>query len=159
MASTYEPIATYTVSGSSTNDFSFLSLPSTYTDIVCVVSGSSSADSRLWMRFNGDTGSNYSWTIIYGNGTNAYSGRSTTDAGAGFIATTQGNNVIHVMNYSNSTTYKTRLSRSNVANSTVESYVSLWRNTNAVTSITLQLEPSKYFTAGTTATLYGIKAA
>lgn len=157
--STYTPIANSTVSGSSTNQVDFNSISGSYTDLVCIVSGSSGADSRLWLRMNGDTGSNYSWTILYGTGTTAASGRSTTDAGAGFMATGQGNNIIHVMNYSNTSTFKTRLSRANFAGSTVEAYVSLWRNTAAVTSLTFQLEPAKYFTAGTTITLYGIVAA
>jgi hypothetical protein len=39
---TYTPIATYTVSGSSTLTYTFSSIPSTYTDLVLVVNGSSS---------------------------------------------------------------------------------------------------------------------
>jgi hypothetical protein len=68
--------------------------------------------------------------------------------------------LLQFMNYSNATTYKTVLSRSNVAASaSVSANVGLWRNTAAITSIKLYVYPSYNFVAGSTFTLYGIKAA
>jgi hypothetical protein len=62
------------------------------------------------------------------------------------------------MNYSNSTTYKTILSRGNVTGTGIDLNVSLWRSTAAITNITVTSFTSTY-TAGSTFTLYGIKAA
>jgi hypothetical protein len=65
--------------------------------------------------------------------------------------------ITHFMNYSNTTTYKTALTRSNSPYGT-EAAVNLWRNTSAITSITLFIQSST-LNAGTTFTLYGIAAA
>jgi hypothetical protein len=58
-------------------------------------------------------------------------------------------------NYSNTTTFKTFLSRTNVASDRVEALVGLWRSTSAITSITLYCG-SNSFVTGSTFTLYGI---
>jgi hypothetical protein len=64
------------------------------------------------------------------------------------------------MNYSNTTTYKTTLSRDgNVNQSVVESSVGLWRSTAAINIITMGDFGASTMAAGTTATLYGIAAA
>jgi hypothetical protein len=63
-----------------------------------------------------------------------------------------------VMNYSNSTTYKTALAKGGGADYGTEAYVGLWRNTSAITSITV-LSSSGNMATGSTITLYGIKAA
>jgi hypothetical protein len=70
-----------------------------------------------------------------------------------------GINILHINNYSNSTTYKTVLARGNAATNLVEAFVGLWRNTNAITSISIICQNSKNFGSGSTFTLYGIKAA
>ncbi len=64
---------------------------------------------------------------------------------------------INVMNYSNTTTYKTILSRS--SDLYTEASVNLWRNTAAITSIIIGAQGAYTFSAGSTFTLYGIKAA
>jgi hypothetical protein len=60
------------------------------------------------------------------------------------------------MNYSNSTTYKTILGRSNAATSGTSAAVGLWRSTSAINSIEIG---TVSFTAGSTFSLYGIAAA
>jgi hypothetical protein len=71
-----------------------------------------------------------------------------------------GNMVIQINNYSNSTTFKTPLIRTNTGPSwgTVFAIVGLWRNTAAITSITFTPDTGNFDT-GSTFTLYGIKAA
>jgi hypothetical protein len=69
-----------------------------------------------------------------------------------------GNIIINVLNYSNSTTYKTTIDRSNT-DTYVNSYVNLWRNTAAITSIKVGASGTYTMSAGTVITLYGIKAA
>lgn len=162
MPATYEPIATYTIPSAQAN-YTFSSIPSTYTDLICVVNGNvvTSADASFYFRFNSDTGTNYSYTRLEGNGTSATSYRSSNDTAgsAGFIGNT-GNpiNTLHVMNYANTTTYKTTIARGNNSNYFAMSSVSLWRSTAAVTSITFFSNGGNLST-GMTLTLYGIKAA
>jgi hypothetical protein len=66
------------------------------------------------------------------------------------------------MNYSNSTTFKTILSRANVASGTypgTEAAVNLWRSTSVIDTIKVFPDPTETFGAGTMLTLYGITAA
>ena len=60
----------------------------------------------------------------------------------------------HIMNYSNTTTYKTMIARGG-GNRYVDFVGNLWRSTAAITSITIG--PS--WSNGCVITLYGIKAA
>ena len=167
MAKTYEPIATNTL-GATQTTITFSSIAGTYTDIVFVASlkmGSSTFQPIL--RFNSDTGTNYSSTTVYGDGTSAGSARHTSingiyaNPGAG-IGTAGNFNpwIINIQNYANTTTYKTTIARFNNSASVVNAGVGLWRNTAAITTITLTAEAgSGDFQSGSTFTLYGIKAA
>ena len=173
MPKTYEPIATQTVSGSSTSIVTFNSIPQTYTDIVavCVVrSGTAGTNTDNYIRLatgggSVDSGSNYSTTRLYGNGSSASSDRltSSTLIYGGMIpasGSTAGNLAVtihSIMNYSNTTTNKTVLSRGNDALAFVSATVGLWRNTGSITSV--QFLTNSNFTDGNTFTLYGIKAA
>jgi hypothetical protein len=161
MPVTYQPIATQTL-GSATASVTFSSIPSTYTDLVIVVNGTMSAsENSLGMRVNGDTGSNYSSTAIYGDGVSAASLRQVNDTKMYLGRATSVNNstsLIYVQNYSNTTTNKTVLSRGN-STAIVMGTVSLWRSTAAITSITISDYASSNFNTGSTFTLYGIKAA
>ena len=65
---------------------------------------------------------------------------------------------IQIMNYSNTTTYKTALSRSNNANTGTDAIVGLWRSTAAINSIVVLISGNQFAT-GSTFTLYGIKSA
>jgi hypothetical protein len=67
------------------------------------------------------------------------------------------NSIINIQNYSNSTTYKTVLARSNNAATGTDATVALWRSTSAITSIDYYLNSGSWAT-GSTFTLYGIKA-
>ena len=159
--STYTPLATTTVSGTSTTSITFNSF-SGYTDLV-IISQFKSTTSSIQMQFNGDTGANYSSTRIYGYGTGYASDRLTNVNQIDFsIGGTSewGMTIANIQNYSNSTTYKTCIMRlSNPADTGAEAQSSLWRNTNAITSITVKQSGAGYFNAGSTFTLYGIVAA
>jgi hypothetical protein len=163
MASTYTPIATTTL-GSAAQTITFSSISGAYTDLVLVLSAYGQTGQDAYLRFNGDTGSNYSDTILRGNGSTASSVRDTSSAGIdmGVISTTSGvftPIIFNIQNYSNSTTYKTALGRISNANSMVTALVGLWRNTAAITQIDLFERTSTGWQIGTTATLYGIAAA
>jgi len=163
MANTFELIASYTASGSVAS-IDFTSIPSTYTDLVLIVNGALPASSGLYaigLEFNGDTTtSNYSYTRLQGNGTSATSNRASSDTAIGFIAETASMDVIQIMNYSNTSTYKTTLSRASssyASDGRTAAYVSLWRNTAAINRI--DIKSSVNYTSATTFTLYGILSA
>jgi hypothetical protein len=167
---TYVALDKVTV-GSATPSITFTGISQAYTDLVIVANGSTAAASSINMTFNGDTGSNYSYTLLNGSGSSATSSRSssqtkiqvtdsdgywTTTAGAGAI-------IIQVMNYANTTTYKTVLTRSNNAANGVTANVGLWRGstgsaTQAITSVTIS-GATQNIAAGSTFSLYGILAA
>jgi hypothetical protein len=160
--STYTPIASQTL-GSAVNSVTFSSIPQGYTDLIIVTNVKSTSTENMSMIFNSDTGSNYSRTVLSGNGSAAASARqsSVTSIGTDYNGYFDGSDfnqakTIQVMNYSNSTTFKTSLIRSNRAQSGTDAIVGLWRNTNAITSITLGAN-SLNFVSGSTFSLYGIQ--
>lgn len=165
---TYEPIQTYTVP-SATATVTLSSIPSTYTDIVVVGSNLllTSSGLSIFARVNGDSGSNYSSTILQGNGSTVNNGaRSNNIQGlvTGGTFTGAGNTTpafftLHLMNYANTTTYKTALYRYGLSSAEVEMGVDLWRNTSAINSITFRNDGAANWAAGCVFTLYGIKAA
>ena len=160
MAQTYEPLATATSSGSSAN-ITFTSISGAYTDLCIVISGTVGvSDCTMLMQYNGDTATNYSSTVLSGSGTASQSFRDTTSSTmyCGRITTTQSVNIIQIQNYANTTTYKTFISRGNSA-TRVSAFVGTWRNTAAITTVTLTFNGAGSFASGTTATIYGIKAA
>jgi hypothetical protein len=159
--STYTPIATTTL-GSAAASYTFSSIPSTYTDLVIVVQGAQSGGSGdfIGLQYNGDTGTNYSNTYMLGNGSAASSGRASTYTNARFGAfySDQDTAIVNIQNYSNITTYKTALGRSNSAGNNTIAMVNLWRSTAAITSVKVLIEANN-FASGSTFTLYGIAAA
>jgi hypothetical protein len=160
MAATYTPIATYTADGTS-NNITFTSIPSTYTDLRLVCSGFFIAGYQgTFFRLNGDTGSNYSFTYMYGNGSSTTSGRA-SNQGTGFLQMSgnQSNVLVDFLNYSNTTTYKTNLLRQNGTSDLVLTAVNLWRSTAAINSISITPDYSGNIGSGSTFTLYGIEAA
>jgi len=163
MPATYEPIATQTVSGSSTGTVTFTSIPSTYTDIVVVINAGYLSDSRdVTWTVNNDGGSNYSQTSLQGDGTSATSSRNTSLAKFYTNCLTHPNygvGVIHLMNYANTTTYKTALSRAGTTANVTQANIHLWRSTAAINRLDFFPNVSGNFLSGSTFTIYGIKAA
>lgn len=162
---TYTPIATTTTSGNATS-VTFSSISSAYTDLVLVYSAKFSGNrTTMNLNFNSDTGSNYSYTQLYGNGTTIASSRTTTyTTGYGGLISDQWQAVLlHFNNYSNTTTYKTVLVRGNNLGSTasedVSATVNLWRSTSAISTIKLAPANGLYLIDGSMFTLYGILAA
>lgn len=164
---TYTPIATNTL-GSAQTGVTFSSISGSYTDLVLVanvkVTGAGGRVTQL--QFNSDTGANYSFTVLGGNGTAASSNRAINDTRIAIanISGIDANNfypiIINVQNYSNSSTYKTSLIRAN-GSGDITATVGLWRNTNAITSVTLTAygNANENWASGCTFTLYGISAA
>ena len=172
---TYSLIQSQTLSSSGAVTFS--SIPQTFTDLVLVcnvqsASGPSNNSVRCNLQFNSDTATNYSTTRVVGNGTTAVSSRDATRSqvdevtaissfGTGEFCTF----TFNIMDYANTTTYKTLLQRSgnltNIEYKEVGAGVSLWRSTAAISTIYVRGgggNGTVGFAAGSTFKLYGIEA-
>lgn len=156
---TYVALRTETVAVATSSVTISLTGISGYTDLVLVANYSKSAGARLNLTYNGDTGNNYSYTRMNGNGSAASSDRIANFGiiDAGYTDTTRATSIIHIMNYSNTTTFKTTLIRANSTAEGTGAFSALWRNTAAITSITLG--GLNNIQAGSTFSLYGIAAA
>lgn len=165
MPATFEPIATTTL-GSAASTITFSSISGSYTDLRVVLVGSCSAFAA-YLQFNGVTTTTYSHTYLFGNGSSGQSGRQTSN---NFIAiapnwsgdsTKPGSIQLDIFSYAGSTN-KTLLSAytdDENGSGYVGRVVGLWRSTSAITQVTLTSGGADTFSTGTTATLYGIKAA
>ena len=156
MTATYDSIATTTL-GSAASSITFSSIPGTYTDLVLVLGWVSGTNPRI--RFNSDTGTNYSNTTVYGDGTATSYAQTNMDGLNIFaygVATQPAFYTLDLFSYSGSTNKTCLVTGSEDKNGSgsVMRQVGLWRNTSAVTSITVF--GSGNFSTGTTATLYGI---
>ena len=166
--SNFVSIATQTVGSGGASSITFSSIPSTYTHLQIRVSATYSAGTEQdsTITFNGDTGTNYSYTVLDGSGTSATGNRQTNTTNIQFAgwsynlnSTTNPSTMIaNIMNYSNPTTYKTALVRSmalGTPGNCVDAFVGTWRNTAVITSITI----NGSVVSGTTFSLYGIASA
>lgn len=163
MASTYEPIATTTLS-SAASSITFSSISSTYTDLrlVLVVKNftASTGSVNIGLVFNGDTGSNGSTTRLIGDGSTATSSRSSNNTAVCRLQTEASTSLPafltwNIFSYAGSTN-KTALGESSSdlnGSGQVTRSVGLWRNTSAITSVEIS---GPEMAIGTTATLYGI---
>ncbi len=179
-ASDYESIATVSVGSGGAANIEFTSIPATYTHLQIrgIARGTRTDFSidQLYTRVNGDTGSNYAWHWLYGNGTSASTdaGSSATSMNLGWFATaaaasvtnTFGGVVIDILDYANTNKFKTfRVLSGNDLNGgggaftgTIILASGLWRSTSAITSVSF--DPSANdFAQYSHFALYGCKSA
>ena len=162
--STYTPIATQTL-GSSASTVTFSSIPSTYTDLIIIYSGTTtSANKDVRFTVNNDTGTNYSFTYLMGGNGTATSGRlpNASNFATYQLVGTVSNPatlIINLQNYANTTTYKTAIYRISDAGAEVGAFAGLWRSTSAINRIDFATTGGASFVSGSTFTLYGIAAA
>jgi hypothetical protein len=168
----YESIATVTVGSGGSATVSFSSIPSTFKHLQIRGTHRSDAASSgnnvgLYMRFNSDTGSNYNWHELAGNGsgTLAYgqadSGINASPHGprSGDTANVFNAEVIDILDYTDTNkNTTTRALAGDDLNGSGWIHLSsgLWRNTAAITTITLFVESSNIAQYSSFA-LYGIK--
>jgi hypothetical protein len=167
--STYVPLATYEITSGTDTEIIFSSIPATYRDVIIegvVRSDRAATDDDLFIQFNSDTGSNYSYVRMIGRsaGTNSatnINGTSTNDLGAIPAASSTsgqfGSVYCQVMDYSATDKHKTSLTRTSSAGSTdvVGAHAGRWAVTDAVTTIKVYPRVGA-FVVGTTLSLYGI---
>jgi hypothetical protein len=163
---TYEPIETQTLS-SNTSTVTFSSVPQTYTDLIISVGNAAGGDAALALRFNGDTGTNYSSTHLTADGSNQgyVSYVSSNALQTGYFDYLDSSNtyggIMNIQGYTNSNINKTVLVRGGrvAAGAGLSLSVGMWRNTAAITSISIVLANGGSINTGSTFTLYGIAAA
>ena len=159
---TYIPLATVTLGGSD-SDIIFSNIPAIYRDLVIVFNGKNNtagADS-IGLRFNSDTGSNYSNVRMVGTGSSATSYADTASVAYIGVATNSSNPltiITQIQDYSTTDKHKTLLSRCSQDNGWVTAHAGRWANTAAITSVSILPPAGSYwtFSTGATFSLYGI---
>jgi hypothetical protein len=154
--------------GTAQSAIEFTSIPSTFTDLVLLLSSTSSEiNDSLIVRFNNDTGNNYSWRRLFGSGSGSGSSdtNSSTNALLGpqmsttISTTTFGSTSMYVANYSGSTSKSVSFDGVSEANTTTAIQgllAGLYTPTTEITAITLRTFFGGNFSIGTIASLYGI---
>jgi len=148
MATSTTLISSVTV-GAGSSSVTFSSIPGTYTDLLvrCSVRVERTvANTPLWMRVNGDTSSNYSMKLLYGDGSAA----NTLSYTLGYLITgyvnansstslTYTNMDIYIPNYAGSTQKSISVDSGEEDNATgaiAGMTAGLWTGTSAITSLT-----------------------
>lgn len=165
----YELIAT--LSGGATS-INFTSIPGTYKHLQlrAVISGDNFLN-NIGLRFNSDTASNYSGHYLGGsNGSVASANTTSWMSGAiffGYHSTSYGTNALYpsitdILNYANTATYKTTRtllgeSRPSSIYSGINLYSGNWRNTSAITSLSIVNDYGATFPTSSRFSLYGLK--
>ena len=174
----YDSIATTTLT-TATASVTFSSIPATYTHLQLRCSIQSDRATygidAFKININSDTGSNYAYHDLRGDGANANAGatastNSITSAGSG-IGTTTGSTfgavIMDILDYANTSKYTTvRTLAGNDINGTIATLggqvmldSGLWMNTAAVTTIVFAPVYGTNFTQYSKFALYGIKGA
>jgi hypothetical protein len=171
MAITYTPIATYSLT-SGTDTVIFDNIPQTYTDLVLVAnlkrSDAATGGTGWIIPWNSSLpASAQSYTTLVGDGSTVSTGRASNQDGnlvgvvpaSSVTAPVFSTVIANLMNYSNTTTFKTTLSRHTYATGESRTTVGLTRGTAGITRLYVLTFSASTFIAGSTFTIYGIKAA
>jgi hypothetical protein len=156
---TYIALANVTLS-TSDSSITFSSIPNTYRDLVIVITGNTTANADLGLRLNSDSGANYSFIYMGGNGSTTLSGSATGQTqvvldGYFWRSTEISTCIAYIMDYSATDKHKTILSRNNVAGGGTDAFANRYASNSAITSVEVR-NPAQSFASGTTITMYGI---
>jgi hypothetical protein len=159
------PIATAVGTGSS-NTITFNNIPQVYQDLFIVGFITLDASGTCWIYSNGYGATTYSNTTLLGNGSSATSSRNTSQAAytivqaSGIGSTYPVSLASHILNYANTTTYKTVLTRNAAdknGSGATELNVGMKSSTSAITSLDFNTFGAANFTTSTRISLYGIR--
>ena len=130
---------------------------------------------KVGLRFNGDTGTNYSWTRLNAGTSTPTSSRGDTDTsieglypatGSSADANTFGAMTMWIPNYANTANFKQIVAEYAVENTSSTDWqwflglaAGLWQDTSAVDQITLTPLDGDNFVQYSTFTLYGVTGA
>lgn len=171
----YDSIATTTVGAGGAASITFSSIPSTYTHLqvrlLSKESGTGTGGPNIVAALNSDTtGTNYYSHYLGGDGSSPNAGGVQASGYYCLVGNTATSNasyanmfgamVVDILDYANTSKYKTVRSlwghdRNGSGEVGLDS--SLWKNTTAISSITLSVVGGTNFTQYTSAALYGIK--
>jgi hypothetical protein len=159
------------VLGSSAASVTFSSIPSTYRHLQLRMTlkdsnGGSTMDAAYYT-YNGDTAANYAWHYLRGNGSGVNSSWSNTYANSIrgvattlFTASAYSAHVMDILDYAQTTKYKTTRLLGGGLNSTYSAYEvalnsGLWMSTAAITSVTVGAQSGQTLLSGSRFSLYG----
>jgi hypothetical protein len=162
---TYNLLASTTLT-SSASSVAFSSIDQSYGDLVLVVNAAKNdgGGDAIKMRFNGDTGSNYSTILMEGNGSSAFSDSLTGQTSTWdsynvpvWAGSTKAMGTYQLLDYSATDKHKSLLTRSGRGDRGAIATVSRWANTSAVTTWLIYYgNPAAEFSIGSTFNLYGV---
>jgi hypothetical protein len=161
----FESIATVTVGSGGSATISFTAIPSTYTHLqIRGMTLSATAVNYVRIRFNSDTGTNYTRHLLEGTGSaasaEAATGLTFTPAGYTGASANPSVFVTDILDYKNTNKYTTIRSLSGIdqnGSGFVNFGSGLWLNTAAITSIDITHNSSINFNQYSSFALYGIK--
>ena len=165
----YDPAGTFLIqrvagTGSSST-ITFSSIPQTYKHLQIRSNAGDGAGNIINLRFNSDSGSNYAYHRILGNGTTVTATGAATQTESAAVAYARGTtsimgvSITDVLDYPSTSKYKTiRSFMGYDLNGSGQLYLSsgLWQSTSAVTSITLINNGGANFSTASTFALYGM---
>ena len=171
VAGDYELIETQ-ILGSATSSITFSNLglyAATYKHLqirATTRTTESAAESAVRIRFNSDTGANYAWHFLFGNGSTVSPSADVSQtaiypfASVGNTQTANGFGVfvIDILDYSSTTKNKTTRAFTGYASGTnrIALASGLWQNTSAITSVFFGPNTSNWAT-GSRFSIYGIR--
>ena len=176
MATTYTLISSVTVGAGGAANIEFTSIPQTYTDLVVVLSGRTTANGDNYgevdLSFNGaPSGTSYSWRRLMGTGASASSATNGSDDainvwvinGSASTASTFGNASFYIPNYTSSNNKSVSVDGVTENNANPQAiatlYAGLWASSSAITSLRFTVVYGTSFAQYSTAYLYGISNA
>ena len=169
--SSFESISTVSVGAGGAASITFSSIPATYTHLqIRFIARSTYASGNIdivGMQLNSDTANNYAWHWLFGDGSSAGAGSATTTSNITFrdisnantTANTFGAFVIDILDYANTSKYKTSRALGGYdanGNGKINLDSGVWMNTSAVSNIALYAGNANFAQYSSFA-LYGIK--
>ena len=155
--------AKFTVLGSTTlatasSTVTFASIPGGYKDLIVVIDGQTTDGANCSFTINSDTGTNYPYVFMRGDGSSAASG-ATSAANAnyvGYFTANPSNAIIQFLDYSATDKHKSSLVRMNDPSARVYANANKWANTAAINRIDFILSGGESFATGSTFRLLGV---
>lgn len=166
----FEAIATGVGTGSNST-ITFSVIPSTYKHLqIRFLGRSTNADTQdnLFINFNSDSGSNYTYHAVYGDGSGAgaIGQPSQTKAVQGRIAAANstsgifGAGVLDILDYADTSKYKTVRNLAGIDTNgagNIWLWSNVWMSTSAISRIDISPASGTNFATGSSFALYGIK--
>jgi hypothetical protein len=167
----FDALATVTVPSGGVASITFAGIPNTYKHLQIrsmFRSGTAGSEDSVIMRFNGDSGNNYSYHFLFGNGSSANASATSSTSliypwavpAASFLANSFGVQIIDLLDYANTTKNKTTRTLAGYDDNSTGGRIALtsgaWYNTSAVNSISITTGGSS-IAQHSQFTLFGVK--